>query len=162
MAHPSKGQKAKRGKKMAPAEFARLWLDSAIRVCEIAKLLGISSEAVCSRARTRNLPNRTEAGIVIRPRKIDAAVFAELYQAMVGTKDLCAFFKVSHPMIGRTADRLKIPRRALRKGAASISIEEYRANKLRTAMATTAEIERGHWKNAEMVDGQARVGRWAA
>lgn len=162
MPHPTKGRKAPRGKVISGAEFARLWLDRTVTVKQIGDLLGISSEAVCSRANTRGLPGRTDAGIIIRKKKINDEEFAALYQARVRTADLCAKYGVTHPRIGRTADRLKIPRRNLYDGNGSITLAEYEAMKLRAAMAATAKVERGHWKNAEMVDGSARTGRWAA
>lgn len=162
MPHPSKGKVAHRGKRISRTEFARLWLDPKVTVAGIAAQLEISKSAVLCRAAARKLPKRMEAGVIIRPRKITDPEFPAMYQARVRTCDLCALYDVSHPMLNRTAKRLGIPKRNLKNGGGSITLEEYRAMKLREAMAATARDERSRWGLAGMIDGTATSGRWAA
>lgn len=81
-----------------------------------------------------------------------------MYLARVRTSDLCALYDVAHTTPKRTAKRLGLPRRDLKNGSSSITLEEYRAAKVRDAMAASARQERAEWSLAGMVDSAATSG----
>lgn len=148
---------AKRGKCISEAEFRRMWMDGGLMVADIAAQLGVTVSAVCCRAKLRGFPPRK----AIRNRVINDPEFAELYLSNVMTRDLCALYGVTHSRINRTAARLGIRIRNLR-GKAGVTIETYRAAKVLIAMRASARVEQAAMINAEMVDGKAKTGRWAA
>jgi hypothetical protein len=152
MANVLKGKKAPRGKQITAAQFKQLWMNPDLRAKDIAVELGISTSAVISRARTRGLPDRKQLGIVFRDRKIDDPEFADMYLSGVSLKDLYELYDCAHSVIARTAAKMMLPKQQ-RQSRSKISLDDYRALKLRSRMAAQAKIEAGHWRNAEMVDG---------
>jgi len=142
---------AKRGKAMSQAEFARLWADKRLTVAQIGAAIGVSGAAVSGRAVTRGLPGRQMGPL---PAIRDDAKFREMWAAQVSIADMALFFGVNPKSIRNHVTRLGLPRRGAR--GTPITLDDYRAIKLRERMAEAARIERGALINAEMVD---QIGR---
>jgi len=142
---------AKRGKAMSQAEFARLWADKRLTVAQIGAAIGVSGAAVSGRAVTRGLPGRQMGPL---PAIRDDVKFREMWAAQVSIADMALFFGVNPKSIRNHVTRLGLPRRGAR--GTPITLDDYRAIKLRERMAEAARIERGALINAEMVD---QIGR---
>lgn len=161
----AKGQSRKglprgRGAIMAEATFAKLWRDPTVNIETIAARLGISRQAVRIRARVRGLPPRVGSGNTARARTEQSAPeIAPMWLANVGLAEMARHFGCSHTAILRAANRLGLPKRELTRWDA-ITIEDYRAAQLRTALAASARETEAALRLAEMKDGDPR--RWAA
>jgi len=142
---------AKRGKVMSRAEFARLWADKRLTVAQIGAAIGVSGAAVSGRAVTRGLPGRQMGPL---PAIRDDVKFREMWAAQVSIADMALFFGVNPKSIRNHVTRLGLPRRGAR--GTPITLDDYRAIKLRERMAEAARIEHAALINAEMVD---QIGR---
>lgn len=92
-----------RGRRVSLAEFRRMWSDPALCVDDIAAALGVSRQAVRSRARKRGLPPRRKpVALAIR----DIGTFAAMWSAGVPTAAIMAHFACSHLTPRNTAARL--------------------------------------------------------
>lgn len=81
------------GKRISCAEFRRLWLDRAITIDAIAEMLGVTRQAVCSRAKARGLPGRganQEHNRAIPPER--DAEFRKMWAARASVQEICAAF----------------------------------------------------------------------
>ena len=135
------------------------WMDQTITTAEAAKRVGLSTRSLYERSLKMQLPPR-KSGVAAKPWPDD---FNEMWAAGLTTRDmakLCSRRAASHITV--EAQRRGLPGRRIGMNNSPPTIEEYHAMKLREAMAATAKIEQGHWRNAEMVDSAARTGRWAA
>lgn len=134
--------RAHRGKTMSRAEFARLWNDHSITVAEIGARLGISSQAVRFRALARDLPDRPryprERFHVVQPEQ--EAEFRSMWTAGVGVYDMAEHFRTNTQRIGRTAQRLGLPKRNLTRWN-KITIDEWRELDARQRLVEVAAAE---------------------
>ncbi len=137
-----------RGKVISNADFRRLWLDESLTTIEIGKLLGISQEAVCERARARRFPpRRMGPPSLIR----DKDIFRAMWDAGVSVADISAHFGVAERTARDMRRSLGIPRRAGGKHT-TITLRDFLQARLAERMAEAARIEQAALRNAEMWD----------
>lgn len=141
---------AKRGKPISEAAFRRLWLDPKVPASLIANQLGITIQAVRFRAVSRGLPNRKGGGGLNR--KIDPALFREMWDANVGQAAIAAYFGCHIDCVAKRSREWGFPKRHCNRWNA-ISIAGFLL--ARSASETAAAL-----RMAEMVDN-FQVGRWA-
>lgn len=138
------GQTARRGKSMTVAEFSRLWLDPEVKAQDIADRLGVTVQAVRCRAMARGLPKRKGGGGMNR--KIDPALFREMWAANVGQKAIAAFFGVHPHCVTKRRKEWGLPKRHCNRWNA-ISVAGF-------LLARKAREEQAALALAEMVDGR--------
>ena len=149
--HAAAGRK--RGKRVSEAEFRRLWADLTISVTEIGRRLGISCNAVRSRAEIRKLPPRPNG----RPwrRTYDHAKMISLYNAGLSMPAIAEACGCSYMTV----------RQALHRGGAEIRDRKdpRTTNCLaKIILAARAREEEAALINAEMVDNHQAMRRRAA
>lgn len=148
-----KGQTANRGRKMSNAEFSRLWNNPEIPAQQIADDLGISRQAVLSRALLRGLSKRK--GGAGSGRKIDPVVMRAMWDANVGATEIAKHFGITN--CNSVSKRARLwgfpPRNCNRHNSISV---------LAFFMRADAQEMRAQWELAEMVDRAATRNRWAA
>lgn len=148
------------GRQVSNAEFRRLWTDRSLTVAQIGALLGITEQAVASRAKTRGLPKRghgkCHAGPILPAREVE---FRAMYQGGVQTKAMAAHFCVAASTIASTAARLGLPRRGKGWCHKGIALTDWAQARLRAAMAADAVAAR-----SAMIQAGAQATRlqWAA
>ncbi len=86
----TKGKPRPTGKAVTVAEFRRMWMDETITATEIGRRLGISVQAVRTRARVRGLPPRK--GGAGRSRKLEPVLFRKLWDANVSPTEIGRIF----------------------------------------------------------------------
>ncbi len=139
---------------ISQGHFKRLWLNPELTTRAIAAQLGVSKQAVLSRAKYYDLPRR----IHIAKRIEGGELFAEMWAAGVPMYGINAHFKRGKNWADRCAKRAGLPSRG--KGwTGKISVEDFMADRLRKRMEASARADRAQWRNAEMVDGKS--GNWA-
>lgn len=139
---------AKRGKRISDAEFRRLWLDPDVPAQAIADRLGITVQAVRLRAMARKLPKRKGGGG--KNRKINPALFREMWAANVGMEAMARFFGVHPNCITKRRTEWGLPRRACSRWN-SISVAGF-------LLAKAAHETEAALAMAEMVDGRRTGG----
>ncbi len=152
-----KGKPRPTGKLVSEAGFRRMWFDSSLTLAEIGRELGIKQQAVSMRAATRGLPRRPARGA--KP-ACDPELLAKLWLAHVAIDEISASLGCDPKTVRNTRKRLGLPERGPGRRARMITMADYRAGQLRTALAQSAREEQAALRNAEMVDGDPR--RWAA
>lgn len=149
---------ANRGKMVSNAEFKRLWLDRSNTVAEIGSMLGISGSAVTCRAIIRGLGPR-DCGPL--PSISDDVQFRAMWIARVAMCEIARELGVHVNTVRNHAIRLGLKRRSGGRSTA-ISMAQFRHQQAVARLAETAQAERAQWALAEMIDGRASSGRWAA
>ena len=157
----TKGQKPHRGKQVTTAEFRRMWFDPDLTVEDIAKALDICRFSVWQRAQSRGMPDRT--GLVKPGPKPALDTVAEaMWRACVRGEDIAALYGVNVCAVHQHVHRNAIERgRRVDRWQPAISLEDYRAMQLRIAMEASARVTAGAMLDAEMVDGDTRLVKWA-
>ena len=149
---------AHRGRTMTNAEFRRLWLDESIAVGQIGALLGISQQAVSSRADRRGLPPRRMGP---PPTITDDALFCAMWAAGVANLEMAQHFGIHERTVRNHVKRLGLARRTGGNNHGITSRQFIQDRALAQMRADAAEVK-AQWRLAEMVDGSATSGRWAA
>lgn len=144
-------RKKRREPKYSPLEFRRLWADETLRVRDIAERLGMVVRSVEAHAAKMQLPRRKVGSPRVYAFPDD---FNEMWAAGIVTRDIGDFVGCCHTLVSVEAKRRKLKRRN-RSSVGKVSMVAYQLAKL-------AKAERAQWQLAEMVDGAARTGRWAA
>ena len=147
-----RGRPRRTGAQMTIAEFKRLWLDPDVPAQAIADRLGVTVQAVRFRAISRRLPLRKGGGG--RNRKVDPALFREMWDANVGVKAIAAFFDVHQGTIVKRSQEWEFPARVCNRWN-SISIMGF-------LLGRAAKIEQAALRNAEMIDHNRRAPQVAA
>lgn len=144
-------RKKRREVKYSPVEFRRLWADPSLRLDDIAARLGMVKRCVESRAVAMGLPKR-KTGIP----KVYAfpADFDDMWKAGVTTREIGAFVGRSHNLPSVEARRRNLKPRSKSCGK--------KLTMLAYQLAKRAKAERAAMIAADMVDGRAHTGRWAA
>lgn len=137
---------AKRGKRVSEAEFRRMWMNPDMPVQVIAERLGVTVSAVGCRARIRKLPPRP--GGKGSGRKLEPALFREMWDANVKPSHIAAFFKVHIENVTKRARLWDFPPRDCTRWN-SITMAEF-------ILRRAARAEQAALWNAEMVDGDPR------
>lgn len=134
--------RAHRGKTISRAEFAQLWNDHSVTVAKIGAHLGISPQAVCFRALARHLPDRPryprQRFHLVQPEQ--EAEFRSMWTPGVGVYDMASHFETNTRRIGRTAQRLGLPKRNLTRWN-KITIDEWCEIEARQRLAEVAAEE---------------------
>lgn len=149
---------AHRGKPLTIAEFRRLWDDPNLTQGQIGALLGISQHAVSLRGKLRGFPPRPMGP---EPAITDDNSFRSMWAALVRSQHIADHFGVALRTVTKHAERLKLPEKPRGKGR-SITLSEYRELQLLERLKVSAAETRAQLQLAEMVDGVAHTGRWAA
>lgn len=149
---------AHRGKALTIAEFRRLWGDPNLTQGQIGAMLGIKQHAVSLRGKLRGFPPRPMGP---EPAITDDATFRSMWAARVKSQHIADHFGVALRTVTKHAARLKLPEKPRGRGL-SITLSEYHELQLLERLKASAAETRAQWALAEMVDGTAKTGRWAA
>ena len=117
----------RRGRVVSESEFRRLWADKGLSLQEIGAQLGISQQAVSCRAKARGLPPRGKnyQRLCAIPPSREAELRA-LWEAGVGSRDICSHFGVCHTSLGVAVRLFGLPRRGS-GWRPRITLEDWRA-----------------------------------
>lgn len=144
------------GRRINHAAFAKAWHNPDLTTEDIAAMFGVYRTSVSTMGQRRGLPPR-KCGA--KP-KLTREPFASLWLAGVGASDIAAALGVSRNYTGVLARRFGLPNRP--QGARNvISMADYRALQLRTALAASAREEQAALVLSEMVDNPQRMRRAA-
>lgn len=150
--------RGRRGKTVSEAEFRRMWNDLSMTLAQVGEVLGITQAAVSARAATRGMPPRPYGPV---PLIKDEARFRAMWSAGVHSRQIAITLGIHEKTVRNHAKRLCLPRRVGGKGR-GITMAGYAEARMAEAMARGAREIRAQWALAEMVDGRATSGRWAA
>lgn len=137
---------ARRGKRVSEAEFRRLWLDGNVSAQAIADRLGVTVQAVSSRAQIRGLPKRPGGGGTNR--KLEPRLFREMWDANVKPSHIAAFFGVHPECVTKRARLWGFPARNCTRWN-SVTLAAF-------LLGRAARTEQAALRLAEMVDGDPR------
>lgn len=152
------GQKPPRGRKVTVAEFRRMWYDPKLTLDDIGRILGICSRSVYQRAKHRGMPPRPSIIKPGPPPVLDEAA-EEMWRAGVKAEDIAAAYGTSVSTVHMHVHRRKVKRsRQISRWHPPISIDDYRQEQLRSAMAASARETEAALDVCKMRDGF----RWAA
>lgn len=140
-----------RGRQISAAEFRRLWCDSTMSTDEIGRHLGITGQAVRTRAKIRALPPRKPGVRSIIGAKAEARI-RELWAANVMAIGIAQDLGIARDTANNHIGRLCLPPRP-RRGL--ITLAEFREQEVarRMACAAQAEHQRRRALNAIMSEG---------
>lgn len=139
-----KGMPAKRGKRVSDAEFRRMWLDPDMTAAQIGTALGVSAQAVFSRAKIRGLPPRGNA----KEWHITDPLFPAMWAGGVRLCLLAQHYGCTDNVVRMTAKRMGLSRPRVSRHH-GLTVAEWQA---RTVIAAAAIQTRIAMKNAEMLD----------
>lgn len=128
----------KEGKRIAPAEFRRLWLDPSVRVDDLAAMLGITRQAVQQRARARGLSPRPMGRLQLTV--INDPEFPEMWIAGVRAWEIAIHYGCHRVTVCKTARRLGLPPRDKQWGP-RMKMATYRQVQLAQRMVAVAKVE---------------------
>lgn len=148
----------RRGKTVSEAEFRRMWRDKSMTLRQVGEALGITQAAVSARAGTRGLPPRAMGPV---PIITDSRLFKAMWAAGVHNDDIARAFGVNEKTVRNHAKRIGLQRKAGGRGQ-GITAAQFAEARIAAIMAAGAQEIRAQWALAEMVDGKANTGRWAA
>lgn len=121
----------KRGKAVSDAEFERLWSDYSLTCAQIGARLGITRQAVSTRARRRGLPPRPQGR---RVPAYDVELFGRMVSAGVRQADIAAHFGMSDTTVRAHARRAGLAPRE--PAAPPITLYEFAEMELARRMAS--------------------------
>ena len=126
------------GKRIAPAEFRRLWLDPSVRVDDLATMLGVTRQAVQQRARARGLSPRPMGRL--KQTAINDPEFPAMWTAGIRAREIAAHYGCHRLTVCKTARRLGLPPRGKQWGP-RMNMATYRQLQLAQRMAVVAKVE---------------------
>lgn len=137
------------GRRIPRAAFAEAWNNPDLTTDDIAAMFGVYRTSVSRMGRARGLPPRKTGS---KP-QIKREPFASMWMAGVSTAEIAKALGLSRNYTGVLARRMGLPNR--QQGTRQvISMDDYRAAKLREALAARAAEEQAALRLAEMVDGR--------
>lgn len=135
-------------RKISRAALIRAWADPR-PLPEIAAEFGFSMQRLSAMAHEAGLPHRP---VGPKKRGIGGPEFARLWLDGVKTKDLIKLYGCDHLAPARQARRLGLPKRG-RGWVYKMTLDDWKADRMREAMAASARETHAALVNAEMLDG---------
>ena len=144
-------------------KFADMWCNTTIPASELARIFNRRQNHIYVMAKAWGLPDRKQLRHSF-PRKVsrdDHAAIGKMWDAGVLGREIAAHFGVSDVSMRRIFREIGKPPR--KQGFRPImTLAEYFQADAIAKMRSDAVSVKAQWQLAEMVDGAARTGRWAA